>query len=60
MTLRTSLNLSISAIRTLAFTPQPEDDSFRRLLTQSGDAIITQNQEYIVAQNVGDPQTLPL
>jgi len=53
MSLRTRLDLSITALnRTQLELPQNEGDGFDVLLTQSEDAIITQNDIYIVRQTL--------
>ncbi len=51
MTLRTGLRLSISTVQRLrSLTPQPGDEGFEPLLTQSGNVIITQNDDIIIVR----------
>lgn len=53
MSLRTLLKLAITALnRTNLESPQNWGDGFDVLLTQSEDAIITQNEIYIVRQTL--------
>jgi len=53
MSLRTRLDLSITALNRIQLElPQNEGDGFDVLLTQSEDAIITQNDIYIVRQTL--------
>jgi hypothetical protein len=53
MTLRAQLRLAITAVnRFIRTTPQSQGDGFDVLLTQSEDAIITQNSIFIVRQTL--------
>ena len=52
MSLRVGLTLSVSSINFRSIIPKPLDGDFKILLTQQDDAIITQNEMYILINEV--------